>query len=694
MINLGGFITRPDAFLLFFDTMSVDTYSTLFDYETVPDSMNGESSRISVVVFTQNGDSQRGVLSYNEKGPSITIDDVELRNAQGVSFRIMHDSHPSKLPLTEEDIVVFQPLLTKCLGYSRDRKVFDTMYPPSSDEWVSFLIEGNSSLYIVQKIRNKTRLLLTVIDIHEGTLLDAVLLNPYEIGILQLNRDWKVYTEILQSDMAPDMSKISNLLDAPSASWSSISKIVEGVTIPNLALGKTMRETMDKLVPRSFPVSTRNQIMAFLAWEGEASIPEEDPADFLKQYVSTRVFQSLVTGHLQCILDDIDPPPYVRIMMMADKGLLKFADRPHLEDTLTNPWHYAWLRLSELFPDWTGRVVKFAIELQKLNEVVPGLPVTKENAMASKKSWSDRFAMVSHGLIMRGHVQKELLGLKTVTYIGAAYRWPHKHLELSARLGFQEHGQPHLQVMTLPTSAIPRVTRMIKSARVIDWEQNIFNLSLYDADRRKWTLNSSVIEKSLERQRTLKQLRNEFGYVKGDRSVEITKEQTRLLDLISWGIYLRPFESGLYSIYYGLDSKYIQNGLTEMKNLGIFDLQYFLVMQKTVSICVIAEGPLNRICSLSRAFLKHSPSAHIRISNNGASCSIVARVPEDKSYRLLTNLPNIASENDISMKCLPISAYTGYRNDLLQRLLNDDGIWDDDVSGLLSQIRLQPKDET
>jgi hypothetical protein len=134
--------------------MSVDTYSTLFDYETVPDSMNDESSRISVVVFTQNGDSQRGVLSYNEKGPSITIDDVELRNAQGVSFRIMHDSPPSKLPLTEEDIVVFQPLLTKCLGYSRDRKVFDTMYPPSSDEWVSFLIEGNSSLYIVQKIRN------------------------------------------------------------------------------------------------------------------------------------------------------------------------------------------------------------------------------------------------------------------------------------------------------------------------------------------------------------------------------------------------------------------------------------------------------------------------------------------------------------------------------------------------------------
>jgi hypothetical protein len=91
---------------------------------------------------------------------------------------------------------------------------------------------------------------------------------------------------------------------------------------------------------------------------------------------------------------------------------------------------------------------------------------------------------------------------------------------------------------------------------------------------------------------------------------------------------------------------------------------------------------------MARAFLKHTPSTQVAITEGGSSCVLVSRIPEDEYFRFLTRLNNTANEIGVSLKALPISAYVGYRNNLYSRLIKEDGSWDDDVSGLLSQVRL------
>ena len=80
------------------------------------------------------------------------------------------------------------------------------------------------------------------------------------------------------------------------------------------------------------------------------------------------------------------------------------------------------------------------------------------------------------------------------------------------------------------------------------------------------------------------------------------------------------------------------------------------------------------------------------ISESGESCFIISRIPEDETFHLITDIVSAASESGISLRALPISAYVGYRNNLYRRLWNSDGSWDADVSGLIDQVRLLPRE--
>ena len=130
---------------------------------------------------------------------------------------------------------------------------------------------------------------------------------------------------------------------------------------------------------------------------------------------------------------------------------------------------------------------------------------------------------------------------------------------------------------------------------------------------------------------------------------------------------------------------------TKLKDQGVFLLQFNTIMQRLTSICFNLNGPSKNVCSLARAFLRHAPSAQVRLSNEATSCNVVARIPEDLTYEALTKIPEIAKKNELNLSAFPISAFAAYRNDLFQRILRKDTTWDDDVSGLLSQIRLPPK---
>ena len=46
-----------------------------------------------------------------------------------------------------------------------------------------------------------------------------------------------------------------------------------------------------------------------------------------------------------------------------------------------------------------------------------------------------------------------------------------------------------------------------------------------------------------------------------------------------------------------------------------------------------------------------------------------------------------ASEYGMDIKMFRVSAYAAYTHNLYERLLTSEGTWDDDISGLLNQIR-------
>jgi hypothetical protein len=95
---------------------------------------------------------------------------------------------------------------------------------------------------------------------------------------------------------------------------------------------------------------------------------------------------------------------------------------------------------------------------------------------------------------------------------------------------------------------------------------------------------------------------------------------------------------------------------------------------------------------MARAFLLHTPSAQVRLTDRGNSCVIVTRIPEEEYHNIVSDLAKSAEETEISLEAVPIFAYAGYRNNLYSGILKGDGSWDDDVSGLLDQVRLRSKD--
>ncbi|MFW9975155.1 MAG: hypothetical protein ACFFDQ_07825 [Candidatus Thorarchaeota archaeon] len=642
-----------------------------------------------VQISRKEKENEYGTLYYTETGPAISLNDgTILEDTKDIRFRIVESMQANDL-LTKLEIY-YRPLIIARFGYTLENIRPEIMYPPSTNGWLSHVVlDHPEAMFTVHEVRDSDKKLLIIVDAVSKEILNSHLVQPFETSILKMKQDWVVHDEIFMEQTKP---QILDILNSEPPTWELLSRLLQDVSISNLSIKKTMGETLDQLVPQSFPENARRQIMAFLAWIQIADIPKIDPLEFNQKYRSVSIFRQLAAGHIRCLIDEVKPPPYVRLMIQADKGLSKMTHRPQSEVVEQNPLNAIRLKLYELYPDWTGSVVEYAKSLNEKEGITIELPISKIEAKKSKHDWKDRFAMVTQGLIVRGHVQKDALGLKTMVYIGGAHKWPHKHLQYSARLSYESEKQPYLQVLTVPVTATEQVIRLVPSIHLIDWEMSKFNLELYSSQKRKWSMNVLVLRKSLERSRSLAQLMNEFGKWAGSIPVSLTRKDSVILDIISWGIYLGSANYNKVLKYYGVSKQSFDSSLKKLIEQKVILPQYFFSMEKLRSICLVANGEPSRICSLARSFLKNVPSSNVMISNGGESCHIVARIPEDIAFNFITDLPKIASENEITLRALPISAYAGYVNDLYQRLWLRDGVWDDDVTGLISQIRLRPKE--
>jgi hypothetical protein len=656
--------------------------------------MDADVMNIPVKVYLPNGNIIQGKMLPTKEGPKLFSAEnaIEDTSADGIEFSLLDESLCKSISISPDDRIEFascnfaKKITAETIGQ------YD-LYPPSTNNWVSLLSnEGTDATCILQKLRKESRYLLSIVDSSSGELFRFHAINSYESQILKMTTDWDLYNQLFaKRDLKSKDTRIEDFLQRPAPSWSDIGKLLEGVSISNLQRRKTLGETFDQLVPKGFPEDIRKELMVFLAWTAEVKVPDEDPLDFLERinsaFPSGVILSSLVFGHIQCLIDGISPPPYVRIMALANQGAPKVGLAPTVEEAETTLWTDTWHRLSQLFPDRKGRVISIAHSLNSKQEVHINIPITREEAKKSKKSWLDRFALIRNNLLVRGYVQDAKLGLSKLVYIGGAHRWPHKHLQYTARLGSPSQKPPYIQVLVMPRTAEDRIMRAKQNITPIDWSASKLNYGLYLPKQETWKNNLIHIESALSRKRTKRQLNNEFNLASPRRIITLSRNDARVLDLISWGLFNHSIEGGEYSKILNLDAKALEERLRFFIQKGVLQLQYFPTIYGLASICFEIKGEVPQLYSIARSTLLHFPSATTMVSESNGLCIVMARVPEERTYDILVNLPSKASEYNIEMKGYRASAYAGYVNNLYQRLLLPDGSWDDDISGFLSQIR-------
>jgi len=645
---------------------------------------------IQVMVYFPTGITESAVLSYSEEKTRIILDNgkefqEDLYNSDS-EFSIRNEVNGIPISVGERIALKSFSVIRR---YSHSPASQYEMYPASTNGWVTQLSNsGTEAIFFIHNMIGNSKYLMLILDYKSRTLLDAQKINPYEVNILLMERNWDAYRKLYaEMDIQSRDDLINRILDTPPPTWNELALLVQGVNVPNLSLKRTMRETVDQLVPNSFPENIRDELIAFLSLILRIEIPKEDPLVFNARYRSTPLLVSLLFHHIQCLIEGDKPPQYVRVFTMADRKSLQEGLEPTVDVIENNPWDIAWYKLVTMFPNHRGRIFQVASTLNQNQEIITGIPITKKDAANSRKAWIDRFAMILYSLQLRGHVINQKLGLRTLVYVGGAHRWPHKHLSWSARLGYPAEKPPYIQVMVMPPSATERILRMRTNISEIIWSASKVNYNLFNESTQSWNISTSRIMKSIESQRSLKQLEREFS-LKGDAETHMPdREESKVLGFITWAIYLNSLELGEYDKCLGMNRSKLGEILTKLSSKGIIQIHYYLPMTGLASICLVCKGDSNRIHSLSRAFMKHTPSTTAMISDSGNSSFILARMPEDSVYDISTQLPKRSREFEMDIKVYRVNAYAAYTHNLYERLLRPDQTWDDDISGLLSQIR-------
>ncbi|MHA1862142.1 MAG: hypothetical protein ACTSWA_00130 [Candidatus Thorarchaeota archaeon] len=652
--------------------------------------MNPALTDIPVLVHMKSGESETGILTYLKEGPTIELANgaslEEDSGYDGITFSVRDPTSNTTLQLTSEERVKLNPIYLGVKSFSRKPMHMDNMYPKSSKGWIRHIVsDGIKSVVTSQEIENQKKVVLIFSDLESGEILKAEKVNPYEIHLLSYPEDFTIHSKIVERDYEGDSRFISSILDGEPPTWNQIAGLVKDVNIPDLELKQTMRETVSQLVPKSFPEDIRDEVMAFLGWSTTAGILKHDPLYYSEKFLTIRIFRALLTGHLQCLLEDLDTPQYVRTMFMADLGMLVPPKAPMMLSAEHSPWLRAWYKLTENFPDSLTNIIGYANQLNEKGTIVTNLPVSKTDAKKSRRAWRDRYAMFVHGLSLRADVNNTGCGLKEVIYVGGAHKWPHKHLSWSARLGQADAHVKQFQVMVMPPEAYSIVVGTGSNIKGILWSARKTNLNLYDVKKRKWTMSIPRLHRSMSSSKTISQLRKEFTRFKPVSS-RLSKRESEVLDLTSYGMYLHHLESGKYAEYLGLEKKQMKGIMDLLLKKNLIYPQYIPSIQGVSSIMIEAKGAPNKICSITRSFLKNTPSTNAFITDDEKTCYLITRLPEENAYDIVTQTPSIAEAIDVKLTCLPIRAYSGFRNNLYSRLWRDEGVWDPDLSGLLDQM--------
>ncbi|MFW9869524.1 MAG: hypothetical protein ACFFFO_07320 [Candidatus Thorarchaeota archaeon] len=662
------------------------------------------SSQNSVSVWTLEGHF-RGSLIFSETGVSIKLENGQLIEGKsesdiyyGVQNSIIPDrSGNSKTQRLKSQIRVslFPLMIVRRPFTAQDVQFVENVFPPSTFGFYGKMKSGEKdALFIVQRIRDSERLWLTILNPIDYSILQTHMINPYEAEALALVED-HIFVESEYRKIAVDSDKsrysFENILSEPSPSWNELAKIVEGISVPSLSIGKNVEDTLSQIIPGSFPDYIRKELMVFLNFVMRNEIPREDPIDFISRFESMEVAAPLITGHIMHLISKTSWPQYVKLMKQAERGELGIPKRAITEPTKNTPWFMLTQRCAELLPNLFGSVIDYVKEMNDAAKIKIGLPITKSQTKRSLRAWKKKFVLMAYGLRFRGHVNPSNFGLMELIYLGAAYRWPHRHMRFLTSLGGVSESVPHLQVMVMPPSAVERVRRVLPSVMIVDWSARTFNFDLYDHTSSKWIVPIQKILNSLKKNSSMARLSNQYGTSVSD-TYQMSHNEAKVLDLIGESVLSETLDKPEELKLWGVTKKQVRYVVSKLTRQNVLRVRYEVRDLQLISLVIIVHGETKKITSLVSALLNNTPTSFARLANAGKSAVILTRLPEEAAHELALQLQSSGFDYGLTIRCMRTTTFQSYTHDFYQRLLKPDGSWDDDVSAFLSQARSRRKE--
>ncbi|MFW9982213.1 MAG: hypothetical protein ACFFE3_09910 [Candidatus Thorarchaeota archaeon] len=652
-----------------------------------------------VPVWTLNGHT-RGALVFSEQGVSIRLDQGDLiksKNESDVYYGVQNYIIPdgtgrSILQDMKSQIRVslFPQLLVKRPFTVHDAQFVENVFPPSTFGFYGRMKSGSdNALFIVQKIKDSEKFWLTIVGTADNQIYQAHMISPFEAESLLLTED-RIFMESVyrtgKSNQERTRVDFAEILSGPPPSWDELAKIIEGVSDLEIAIGKNLEETLSHIVPSSFPDNIRKELMIFLDFVMKNKIPREDPVDFISRFESTEIVTPLMTGHIMHLISKTSWPQYAKLMIQAERGELGIPKRVITEPAKNTPWFLFNQRCAEFLPNLFGSMIDYVRELNESGKVKIGLPYTKSQTKKSLNSWKQKFVLMAYGLRLRGHINPTNFGLQELIYLGAAYRWPHRHMRFITSLGGVSESAPHLQVMVMPQSAVERVRRVLPSVMMVDWSARSLNFELYDRKSGNWIIPVQKILNSLTKTSSITRLSNKYGSSISDTSL-MTVNDAKVIDLIGESILSELLDNPEDLKHWGVTKEKVRYIVTKLTRQNVLKINYEVRDLQLITLAIIVQGDAKKVTSLVSALLNDTPTSFARLADGGKSSVILTRLPEEAAHELALKLQASGIDYDLNIRCMRPTTFQSYTHDFYQRILKPDGSWDDDVSAFLSQAR-------
>lgn len=667
----------------------------------------GFPTTLPVKVWLTSEECEMGTLAFRSDDAIIELNSGRVISGNNSDNEILFEienvinldekGQSSVRPLKSKFRIILKPNLMIQHPYTNHGIQFlEDIFPASTDGFYGRMQAGKeNALYVIQQINHNDYFWLSICHPQTGKIYESHIIQPYEAEALSLVEDNRIRHALFMEasvTRAKSREEILSILEMPSPSWQELTKLVGDVSVPNLKLGKTMRDTLDQIVPATFPSTIRDELMVFLAYVIKSEIPKEDPLAYSYKFSATTILEHLLNGHLLHLIDGTEWPSYVKLMILAERGQLDLPKRAVSDSMRHSPWLLFNLKCAEYHSNWLNIAINSAITLNNSGKIILGLPTTKSSAKRSKIGWKRRYAEMAYGLRVYGNINPASIGLAELVYIGAAYRWSHRYMKFITRLGGGSESSPHMQVMAVPVSVVEKMKRALPSILNVAWSARTSNLELFNAKLNKWLVPTESILGSLEKKTSIRKLRKDFGSSEASEIYPISREEVKVIDLVAEGVELAYLETPEFLSNWGYDEKKGRAIISNLVSRKLMKLTYEVLDRNLVSLAIIAQGKNHTVLSLVSEFLKNTPTSYTRVDEEGENAVILTRLPEESVYDIASQLTSKGIENGVSIRCMRPTSFRRYTSNLYQRLLKEDGTWDDDVSAFLSQARSKRKE--